>query len=396
MKKEKKLNMAKVRFCALIGGLLVILLVIKGIIGLNHNKEYEDLTVLFNNEFIETINSVHIDEEENIYFSKEDIALLFDENIYYNEAEEELITTYNKHVALLKLDQEYGLIDDENTKLKGKLQEKDVAIYIPITDLQIVYDLEIKYSPKSNRVIMESTTEEKKISSVIKRTELKEKKGIFASKKEKLIIGDKVVILEEDGNYKKVRTPLGNIGYIKTKRLSEESIVREQTKKDKKEIEVYRNYSNINGVYDNLDDVDEKKLNVVIPTFFYVDSDSKVLNKTGSQTAAYSVYKSWMEENKLIFMPTVDSNVLVSESMLSYTQRSQIINSLVSLVKENEYMGINIGFNAIDDVNSFNRFIIELMPKCKNADIKVCVSIGDNVNLDKKKLEKIVDYVVEE
>ena len=103
-----------------------------------------------------------------------------------------------------------------------------------------------------------------------------------------------------------------------------------------------------------------------------------------------------MEENKLIFMPTVDSNVLVSESMLSYTQRSQIINSLVSLVKENEYMGINIGFNAIDDVNSFNRFIIELMPKCKNADIKVCVSIGDNVNLDKKKLEKIVDYVVEE
>ena len=59
-------------------------------------------------------------------------------------------------------------------------------------------------------------------------------------------------------------------------------------------------------------------------------------------------------------------------------------------------MGINIEFDAIDDVNSFNRFIIELMPKCKNADIKVCVSIRNDKNLDKKKLEKIVDYVVEE
>ena len=127
--------------------------------------------------------------------------------------------------------------------------------------------------------------------------------------------------------------------------------------------------------YDNLDEVDEKKLNVVVPTFFYVDSDSKVLNKTGSKTAAYSVYKDWMEENKLIFMPTVDSNVLVSESMLSYTQRSQIINSLVSLVKENEYMGINIGFNAVDDVNSFNRFIIELMPRMQEMGIVVSVAI---------------------
>ena len=210
----------------------MILILISIISGSNPNKEYKSLTVLLNNELIETMDSVYIDEEENIYFSKEDIALLFDENIYYNEAEEELITTYTKHVALLKLDQDYGLIDDENIKLKGKLQEKDDAIYIPITDLQIVYDLEIKYSPKSNRVIMESTTEEKKVSTVIKRTELKEKKGLFSSKKENLIIGDKVVILEEDGNYKKVRTPLGNIGYIKTKRLSEETVVREKAKKD--------------------------------------------------------------------------------------------------------------------------------------------------------------------
>ena len=395
MKKQKKLNMAKVKMCVFIAVVLLIIVIVCVIINGNDNK-YKTLTVLLNNEFIETMNPVTMDEEENIYFSKSDIALLFDENIYYNEAEEELITTFNKHVALLKLDQEYGLIDDENTKLKGTLKEENDEIYIPITDLQIVYDLEIVYSKKSNRIIMESTTEEKKVAMVERRTELKSKKGLFSEKLEKLIIGDKVVILEEDGNYKKVRTPLGNIGYIKTKKISEEIIVREAVKTDKKDIKLHRNYSNISGVYDNLEDVDKNKLNVVVPTFFYIDENSKVLNKTGSKTAAYSIYKKWMEENGLIFMPTVNSNVLVSESLLSYTQRSQVINSLVSLVKDNGYMGINIEFDAIDDVNSFNGFIIELMPKCKNADIKVCVSIRNDKNLDKKKLEKIVDYVVEE
>lgn len=395
MKKQKKLNMAKVKMCVFIAVVLLIIVIVSVIINGNDNK-YKTLTVLLNNEFIETMNPVTMDDEENIYFSKSDIALLFDENIYYNEAEEELITTFNKHVALLKLDQEYGLIDDENIKLKGTLKEENDEIYIPITDLQIVYDLEIVYSKKSNRIIMESTTEEKKVATVERRTELKSKKGLFSEELEKLIIGDKVVILEEDGNYKKVRTPLGNIGYIKTKKISEEIVVREAVKTDKQDIKLYRNYSNISGIYDNLEDVDKNKLNVVVPTFFYIDENSKVLNKSGSKTAAYSIYKKWMEENGLIFMPTVNSNVLVSESLLSYTQRSQVINSLVSLIKDNGYMGINIEFDAIDDVNSFNRFIIELMPKCKNADIKVCVSIRNDKNLDKKKLEKIVDYVVEE
>ena len=99
---------------------------------------------------------------------------------------------------------------------------------------------------------MESTTESEKISSVIRRTELKEKKGLFSSKKENLIIGDKVVILEEDGNYKKVRTPLGNIGYIKENKLSDEVIIRENVVQNKKKLNVLRNYSNISGIYDGV------------------------------------------------------------------------------------------------------------------------------------------------
>ena len=52
-----------------------------------------------------------------------DIQDIFDEMIYYNDAEKELITTYNKHVALLKIGESSMLVNDKKVNLSGNLQE---------------------------------------------------------------------------------------------------------------------------------------------------------------------------------------------------------------------------------------------------------------------------------
>lgn len=390
MKKDvKKLNK---RRCVIT--LIVVIIAIIIIISITGKKDkYENLTILLNNEFIELSNEPIIDENENIYFSKTDIQNIFDDTIYYNEAEKELITTYNTHIALLKVDEKYALINDENIELEGTLQEKDKNIYVPIKDIQEVYDIEISYSPKTNRIIIDSTLNKKIEASIIKRTKLKARKGLFATKTENLIVGDKVTILEEDGNYKKVKTLNGNIGYIKTKKLSPETTIREATVYTNQEIKVYSNYSNISGVYENLT-VDEKYINCVIPTFFYVEKDSKVLDKTTSTTATYAVYKAWADNNKLTILPTFSNDEEVSNCLLSYSQRSQVINELISYLKQYQYFGININFNSINDINSFYRFIIELSPRLKSQNLKLAVTL--NKNIDKKRIEKIVDYIIEE
>lgn len=394
IKQKRKLNMLKVRRCIII--IIAILLLIIAFVSVKISKDknrYNELTILLNNEFIELIENPVIDENKNIFFSKEDIQKLFDETIYYNEAEKELITTYNTHVALLKIDEEYAEINDETIKLNGKLYEEKEKVYIPITDLAEVYDLEIEYSQKSNRIIMDSTLKQKIEVTVMKRSNVETKKGLFGSKLEKVIIGDKLTVIKTDGKYKKVRTSLGNIGYIKSNKLSEEKIVREDTKLDKKDINVYRNYSNISGVYDNIENIDDKKLNVVVPTFFYLEKNSKVLDKTTSTTATYSVYKNWADNNKIQILPTFTNNESVSNNLLSYSQRSSVINELrTDLIKYN-YMGINIEFNTINDVNSFYRFILELVPRFKDEGLIVAVTL--NNNLDKSRLEGIVDYIFE-
>ena len=393
-KQKRKLNMLKVRRCLIV--LIAILLLIITIVCIKINKEknkYKELSILLNNEFIELINKPIIYDNKNIFFSKEDIQDIFDKTIYYNEAEKELITTYNTHVALLKVDEKYAEINDETIELKGLLHEVDDKIYVPLTDLADVYDLEIIYSQKSNRIIIDSTLKSKKEASITKKTKLESKKGLFGKKIDKLIIGEVVTVLETDGKYKKVRTPLGNIGYVKESKLSEERTIREDYKYENEELEVYKNYSNISGIYDNIE-IDEKKLNVVVPTFFYLEKNSKVLDKTTSTTATYSIYKTWTETNKLEIMPTFTNNESVSNNLLSYAERSAVINSLKNYLVKYNYIGINIEFDTIDDVNSFYRFVLELAPRFKEADLKVAVTL--NNNLEKSRLENIVDYVIED
>lgn len=389
MKKKAKLN--KKRCILVFLNIIAIIILLQAI--LSGKDKHKEITVLFDNEFIKLKDEIIVDDDQKIYFSKDDIQNIFDDTIYYNDAEKELITTDDTHVALLKIDEDYALINNENIKLEGKLQEKNNKIYLPLKDLQVVYDIEVSYSSITNRIIIDSTLNKKVEANLIKRTALKSKKGIFANKMENLIIGDKIVILEENGKYKKVKTKNGNIGYIKTKKLSEPIVVREDTIYKNDEIKVYSNYSNISGVYENFD-VDEKYINCVIPTFFYVEKDSKVLDKTKSTTATYAVYKNWADTNKLTILPSFSNNEEVSDCLLSYSQRSTVISELIKDVKEYNYFGINIKFDSIDDINSFYRFIIELAPRFRNENLKVAVTL--NKNIDKKKIEKIVDYIIEE
>ena len=141
MKKKGKIKVNKyvIRRLMAIFLLIIIVVLIKWLSSIFENKnEIPELSILLNNEFLNTQKEVFIDNQKNIYFSKDDIQLLFDETMYYNDAEKELITTYNKHTALLKIDETHMLVNDNNVELKGMLQEKKNIIYLPIKDLQNV------------------------------------------------------------------------------------------------------------------------------------------------------------------------------------------------------------------------------------------------------------------
>ncbi len=392
-KRKKKLNKYLLRRVLAILLFIFVILFVRFMMHLitNHNKEIP-LTVLLNNELIHTIEPVYVDENKNIFFSKEDIQSLFDETMCYNEAEKELITTYNKHTALIKMDEPNVIINDAEIALEAPMKEIEGKIYLPIKDFAIVYDLEIDYIAENNRIIMDATSKEKIQATIIKKAKVKNKKGFWGKTVEKLDSGDTVIVLETLGNKKKIRTPLGNIGYISKEKLTNEITLRENLQEEKRDIKVFHNYSNISGIYDSVS-IDENLLNVVVPIFFRIDKNNKVLDKTMSNTAAYANYMNWVNENRLVVLPTLENNQSVSATLLTYEQRNVVINALYAQIVKYQFKGININFETIDDINSFYRFIIELTPKFKESGLVVAVTMNDN--LEKEKLAKIVDYVID-
>lgn len=391
--KKKFDKYARRRLSALLVFVLIIALIVGIILLVKNRKKDIPLSVLLNNELLIPKKEIILDETQNLYFSKEDIQEIFDETIYYNEAEKELITTYNKHTALLKVDEAYMIVNGSNLDLVGRLQEKNDTIYLPMNDLQIVYDIEIWYSEENNRIIIDSTYDKKVEATIEKNSKVKNKKGWFKKTVEKIDAGEKIVVLEEDGNYKKIRTSLGNIGYVKSKRVINENSIREKMDDEIYDLKAYTEYSKISGIYDNIS-VENEKLNVVVPTFFYIDKNSKVLDRTKSSTATYANYMDWVNENSLKVLPTLENNESVSKSLLTYSQRDQVIEDLYTYIVKYQYKGININFETIDDINSFYRFIIEMTPRFKESGLIVAVTLNDSI--DKEKVLKITDYVIEE
>lgn len=186
MKKKKKSNKFLIR--RILAILVIILLTLgirNGIYHFKNKSQTKQIRLLFNNELIKLSNPIYV-ENSVLYLSEEDIKNLFDDTIYYNKGDQELITTYNKHVAVLHLNENQMIVNDSILGIYGSLKEMDSKIYLPISDLGIVYDIEMEYVDTSKLLIMDSTTKAKKKAMVLNDTKVKSSKLPFAMTIEKI------------------------------------------------------------------------------------------------------------------------------------------------------------------------------------------------------------------
>jgi len=76
-----------------------------------------------------------------------------------------------------------------------------------------------------------------------------------------------------------------------------------------------------------------------------------------------------------------------------YKSRTLLIDNIVNLAIKYNIKGININFSNIEDVQAFNRFIIELAPRLREIGIYSNLILTDNLN--ETDYAGIVDYVIE-
>ena len=137
--------------------LLVVAFIINVAPGYKRDK-YTDVINLIINEENKTeilINDIYVNENQTVYISIEDVRNLFDPTIYYDEEYNQIITTSDTKVANIVIDEKQMIINNSNVSILDAVIRINNEIYLPISDMQIVYNIKIDYINDSKRVVID-------------------------------------------------------------------------------------------------------------------------------------------------------------------------------------------------------------------------------------------------
>ena len=325
---------------------IIICLIANNYIVFDKNKTIN--LVINNKNVTSNLKNQVLIENNTIYLSQSDIENFFDKHIYKEDETNEIITTYGKKIAAIGFEKNSININGSDKEIYAHAIEKDGQVYLPISEMKDVYDVEIRNIEKTKVVTMDSLDREQKKAIVTSNLAVKSSTNFLTKTVDRIKKGDSVIIISSDKGYTKIRTEKGKIGYIKSKKVANEITVREEMKEEK-QIEgkvnlVWDYYSNVGSAPDrsgtSIDGV-----NVVAPAFFYLDDDGNLKDNIGEKGENYI---NWAHDNGYKVWPMVSNAeaglTLTSEIMNSYAKRQKLIEDIVDKCVEYKLDGINVDF----------------------------------------------------
>ena len=373
------------------------------------NNERTNLVINNNNVTADLKNDVLI-EDDIIYLSEADIANFFDKHIYYDEDTGKIITTYEKKIAEIGFDENIININGSDKDIYAHAIEKDGEVYLPISEMADVYDVEIQNIPETKVITMDSLDRGQKRAIVNKNTAVKSSTNFIARTVDRVDKGEAVIVVSSDGKYSRIRTSDGKIGVIKSSRLENEFTIREDMEEEKQvegKVNLTWDYFSEYGSAPDRSGTTIDGVNVVSPAFFYLDTDGELEENVGSEGQAYI---EWAHNNGYKVWPMVSNAVAANESlditsdiMNSYENRKKLIEDIVEKCVKYDLDGINIDFENMyaEDKDMYSRFIIELTPRLKEIGMVTSVDVtapdgADTWSLcfDRNVIGDVADYII--
>lgn len=358
--KEKLIKAKKLKFMrnVIVGiiALLIAAFIINIAPGYKRDK-YKDVVNLIIDEHNVTENlknMLYINENKTVYMSEEDVRSFFDENIYYDQQYNQIITTSETKVANIEIDKKQMNVNNSNVNMLDAIIRINDKIYLPISDMGLVYNIKIKYLEETNRVVIENLDRGLIKAIVTENTSIKFKQRALSKDVGEVIKGEQVnCYYTTSRGWRQIRTEDGIVGYIKANKLDNEYIVRQdmEEKKETKNVEINLNKNQFN----------------------YIDENGET--------------KLWQTIN----LKSMSNNI--EEMIADYKTRTQIIDIVMNLLRGNKIQGINISFDGIENKEMCKRFVIELSPKLREIGITTCVTLTEDMKI--KEYNKIVDYIAE-
>ena len=382
--KKKLLRIKKIKFLRNIiisvVALIIVALIINIAPGYKRDKYKDVINLIVNdeNKTEELKHNIYVNENGSIYISEDDVKYLFDTNIYYDDKYNQIITTSDTKVASIVANEKKITINNSTDEMIDSIIKIDDNVYLPISDMDIVYNIDVKYIEDTNRVIIDKLNKGMIRAIVSEKTDIKYRPRGLSKKIGSLNIGQSVYCFYTTSKgWRQIRTQDGILGYVKANKLTSEYILRQDMQeKEKATIISMDSYKN------NKIDVTNK---INIEVVYSINENNIEINGEGQKRTEYD--KTWV---------TLSNNLLGNKTnakLEDYKSRTNLINIIVDKVIENDISGIVVDFNGIENKEGMLRFIIELTPRLR--EVGVNTSIVLNENIEKDNYTNIVDYIIE-
>ena len=407
--REKKKKIIKRVFIAI---LIIVILAIIAFIANDYiiwGKNKTTNLVINNNNVTARLKNDVLIEDGIIYLSKPDLANFFDKYIYEEEKHNTIITTSDKKIASIGFEDNIITINGSEKEIYAHAIKKDDVIYLPISEMKDVYDIEIENIEESKTITIDSLDREQKKGIAAKTIAVKSSTKFISKTIDRIEKGSYVVVISQsDNGWSKIRTENGKIGYVKSNKIANVVTVREdmeETKQiDGKVNLVWDYYSEYASAPDRTGTTIDG-VNVVSPAFFYIDEDGDFQENIGNEGETYI---DWAHDNGYKVWPMVSNAgegmlTVTSEIMNDYDLRQELIEEIVNVCVKYKLDGINIDFENMkkEDIDLFSRFIIELTPRIKEIGLitSVDVTAPDGSEtwsqcFDRNVIGDVADYII--
>ena len=358
--KERLIKAKKLKFMrnVIVGviALLIAAFIINIAPGYKRDK-YKDVVNLIIDEHNVTEdlkNMLYINENKTVYMSEEDVRELFDENIYYDQQYNQIITTSYTKVANIEIEEKQMNVNDSKVNMLDAIIKINDKIYLPISDMELVYNIKIKYIEETNRVVIENLNRGLIKATVTDNASIKFKQRSLSKDVGEVVKGEQVsCYYTTSRGWRQIRTENGTVGYVKANKLDDEYIIRQDMEQKQKAKKI--------------------KIDLSQNQFNYTDENGEV--------------KLWQTIN----LKSMSNDI--EEMLKDYKTRTQTKDVVMNLLGGNDIKGININFDGIEDKEVCKRFAIELSPKLREIGITTCVTLTKDMKT--KEYENIVDYIAE-
>ena len=345
-----------------------------------------------------------------IYLSKQDIANFFDKYIYEEEENNQIITTYDKKIAEIGFEDNTININGSDKTIRASAEKENDIIYLPISEMTEVYGIEIEYLPDTKVVTMDSTDREQKKAILSSDVAVKSSTNFIAKTVDRVKKGEDVIVISSENGNSRIRTKNGKIGYVKTNKLTNEITVRENLEEEMQisgKINLTWDYFSQYAQAPDRSGQTIEGVNVVSPSFFYIDEDGDLKENVGQEGENYI---DWAHNNGYKVWPMLSNAEAATESlditsniMNSYEKRKELIEDIVNVCVKYKLDGINVDFENMkqEDKDMYSRFIIELTPRLKEMGLVTSVDVtapdgGETWSMcfDRHVIGDVADYIV--